>query len=249
MAFDVSTQRACRLIQLQKSSFYYRNKTNEKEAILRKRLRELAASRIRFGYRRLHVMLRREGWMVNHKRIYRLYVEEDLNLRMPKKRKKRVAENRVSLEQADKANQRWSMDFVADRLEDGRTFRILTVVDQYSRMSPLVVADTSMSGSKVARYLSRLSPLPESITVDNGSEFYSKAMDVWAYRNNIQLDFIRPGRPVENGYIESFNGRLRDECLNVHLFSNIEDAQEKLDHWRNDYNNVIPNRQLNTEHI
>jgi putative transposase len=131
-----------------------------------------------------------------------------------------------------------------DRLEDGRMFRILTVVDQYSRMSPLVVADISMSGSKVAKYLSRLSTLPESITVYNGSEFYSKAMDVWAYRNNVQLNFIRPGKPVENGYIESFNGRLREECLNVHLFWNIEDAQEKLDHWRNDYNNVRPHSAL-----
>jgi len=175
---------------------------------------------------------------VNHKLIHRLYTEEELSVRT-KRRAKRASHLRVVLPVAEAPRERWSMDFVADELADGRRFRILTVVDQFSRMSPLIEADGSLTGAKVAAALRRAaatSGLPRSITVDNESEFYSKAMDLWAYRSGVRLDFIRPGKPVENAYIESFNGRLRDECLNVEIFFSIEDARRKLERWRIDYN-------------
>jgi len=210
------------------------------------RLRDLAASRRRFGYRRLCVLLRREGWKVNHKRVYRIYREEGLEVRT-KKRRKRPSHLRLVMPPAEGPNERWSMDFVADRLENGRQFRVLTVVDHFSRECPLLEAGMSMTGKNVARALERLSfhhPLPKVITVDNGTEFFSKAMDSWAYRRGVQLEFIRPGRPVENAFIESFNGRLRDECLNGSLFFSIEDARRKLEDWRVDYNTVRPHSSL-----
>lgn len=228
-----------------RSSYRYVSRARDQTALLL-RLRELAAVRVRFGYRRLHVMLRREGWKVNHKRIYRLYRQEGLEMRT-RKRKKLASRARVPLSQASGPNERWSMDFMTDRLVDGRAFRVLTVVDQFSRECPLLVADLSLSGKKVAAALDRLGQergLPKAITVDNGSEFYSRAMDAWAYRHGVQLEFIRPGRPVENSYIESFNGRLRDECLNVHLFFSVEDAREKLERWRQDYNHCRPHSSL-----
>ena len=194
------------------------------------RIRELAGSRVRYGYRRLAVLLRREGWVVNTKRVYRLYREEGLQVRT-KKRGKRAAHARVRLPEAARANQRWSMDFVSDRLTDGRWFRILTVVDQYTRECLCIYADRSQTGEKVVEHMKRLVALrgvPESITTDNGSEFAGQAMDVWAHQAGVKLDFIRPGRPVQNGYIESFNGRLRDECLNIEVFSNLAEARETL---------------------
>lgn len=210
------------------------------------RLRELAASRVRFGYRRLTVLLKREGWAVNAKRIYRLYSEEGLTVRT-KQRKKAASHQRVPQGLATRPNHRWSMDFVSDRLVDGRWFRVLTVVDQFTRECLLLLADSSLSGEKVAAALECVvgdRGGPKSITVDNGSEFASRAMDTWAYRHGIQLDFIRPGKPVENGYIESFNGRLRDECLNVNLFFTLADAREKLERWRQDYNLARPHSAL-----
>lgn len=214
---------------------------------LRHRIKEIAASRVRFGYRRITVLLRREGWEVNAKRVYRLYKEEEMQLSRKKPKKKRASHQRVARVQAQEANQKWSMDFVTDRLEDGRYFRALTVVDQYTRECVALHAGKSLRGADVARCLSRAiksRSAPESITVDNGSEFCSRVMDEWAYRNQVKLDFIRPGKPVENNYIESFNGRLRDECLNVHLFFDLEDAQDKLDRWRKDYNMNRPHGSL-----
>ena len=214
---------------------------------LRMRLRELAGSRVRYGYRRLTVLLRREGWVVNAKRVYRLYHEEGLEVHT-KKRSKRAAHARVPLPEAARPNQRWSMDFVSDRLTDGRRwFRILTAVDQYRRECLCIHADRSQSGEKVVEHMRRLTAMrgvPESITTDNGSEFAGQAMDVWAHQAGVKLDFIRPGRPVQNGYIESFNGRLRDECLNTEVFSNLADAREKLECWRRDYNGMRPHSAL-----
>ena len=210
------------------------------------RIRELAGSRVRYGYRRLTVLLRREGWVVNTKRVYRLYREEGLQVRT-KKRGKRAAHTRVPLPEAARPNQRWSMDFVSDRLTDGRWFRILTVVDQYTRECLCIDADRSQTGEKVVEHMQRLTALrgaPESITTDNGSEFAGQAMDVWAHQAGVKLDFIRPGRPVQNGYIESFNGRLRDECLNGEVFSILADAREKLECWRHDYNQNRPHSAL-----
>jgi putative transposase len=213
---------------------------------LRVRLRELACSRVRYGYRRLTVLLKREGWEVNAKRIYRLYTEEGLIVRT-QKRRERAQRQRIAQGQAVRPNQRWSMDFVAQRLPDGRWIRVLTVVDQFTRECLTLHADTALSGEKVALALSeivRLRGAPQSITVDNGTEFSSKAMDLWAYSNGVHLDFIRPGRPVENGYIESFNGRLRDECLNVEVFFSLADARRKLAIWLHDYNHHRPHSAL-----
>lgn len=210
------------------------------------RLRELAGSRVRYGYRRLTVMLRREGWVVNTKRVYRLYREEALQL-SARKRANRAAQARVALPGATRANQRWSMDFVSDRFADGRWFRILTVVDQYTRECLCAYADRSQTGEKVVEQMRRLLAVrgaPESITTDNGGEFAGRAMEIWAYQAEVKLDFIRPGKPVENGYIESFNGRLRDECLNGEVFFNLTDAREKLERWRRDYNQKRPHSAL-----
>jgi len=213
---------------------------------LRVRLRDLASARIRYGYRRLAVLLRREGWPVNTKRVYRLYREEGLGLRM-KKRAKRAAQARIQLAAARYPNQRWSMDFVSDRLVDGRWLRILTVVDQYIRECLCAHADRSQTGEKVAAQLQRVIAwrgAPESITSDNGSEFAGQAMDHWAHQAGVRLDFIRPGKPVENSYIESFNGRLRDECLNVEVFLDLADAQSKIEKWKRDYNQRRPHSAL-----
>jgi putative transposase len=213
------------------------------------RLRELAGSRVRFGYRRLTVLLKREGWAVNAKRIYRLYTEEGLTVRT-KYRKKAASHQRVPQGPATVPNQRWSMDFVSDRFVNGRWFRVLTVIDQFTRECLLLLVDRALSGEKVAVALEHVVSqrgVPMSITVDNGSEFASRAMDAWAYGHGICLDFIRPGKPVENGYIESFNGRLRDECLNVSLFFSLEDAREKLEAWRRDYNLARPHSALGDE--
>jgi putative transposase len=206
----------------------------------------LAEARTRYGYRRLTVLLRREGWKVNAKRIYRLYGEEQLQLRTAK-RKKRTPHLRVLLAPAMQSNQRWSMDFVSERLAAGRWFRILTVVDQYTRECLCAHADRPQTGEKVVEQMEQLAMLrglPESITTDNGSEFTGKAMETWAYRTGVKLDLIRPGRPVENGYIESFNGRLRDECLNGEIFFSLADAREKIEAWRLDYNNERPHSSL-----
>ncbi len=218
----------------------------DRQEALRVRLRELAGSRVRYGYRRLTVLLRREGWQVNAKRIYRLYTEEGLIVRT-RKRRERAQRQRLPLGQALRANQKWSMDFVAQRLPDGHWIRVLTVVDQFTRECLTLFADTALSGEKVAAALDKVVAwrgAPQSITVDNGTEFASKAMDLWAYTNKVHLDFIRPGRPVENGYIESFNGRLRDECLNVEIFFTLADARRKLAHWRHDYNHHRPHSAL-----
>jgi len=183
---------------------------------------------------------------VNAKRIYQLYTEDGLAVRT-KVRKKIARRSRVPALRATRPNEKWSMDFVAARLLDGRWFRVLTVVDQFTRECLLLLADSSLTGQKVALALSQVIAArgtPVSITVDNGTEFASKAMDVWAYQYRVQLDFIRPGKPVENSYIESFNGRLRDECLNVEVFFTLADAHDKLARWRQDYNQVRPHSAL-----
>ena len=232
-------------MMINRSTMNYQSRRDPQHA-LRTRLRELAASRVRFGYRRLTVLLRREGWAVNAKRIYRLYTEDGLAVRT-KVRKKIARRSRVPTLRATRPNEKWSMDFVAARLIDGRWFRVLTVVDQFTRECVLLLADSSLTGHKVALALSQAIAVrgaPVSITVDNGTEFASRAMEAWAYQYGVQLDFIRPGRPVENSYIESFNGRLRDECLNVEVFFTLADVRDKLEHWRQDYNQVRPHSAL-----
>jgi putative transposase len=210
------------------------------------RLHELAASRVRFGYRRLTVILRREGWRVNPKRIYRLYTEDGLTVRT-KVRKKLARRSRVPTPRATRPNQKWSMDFMSAKLIDGRWFRVLTVIDQFTRECLALVADGGLNGHSVALALSQVVAergAPESITVDNGSEFASRAMDAWSHQYGVHLEFIRPGKPIDNGYIESFNGRLRDECLNVETFFDLSDVRDKLELWRQDYNQVRPHSAL-----
>lgn len=228
-----------------RASLRYQGHRDRQEG-LRMRLRELAAARVRFGYRRLTVLLRRDGWCVNAKRIYRLYTEEGLTVRT-KHRTKAASRARVPQPGATAPKQRWSMDFMSARVADGRWFRILTVVDQFTRECLCLVADQSLTGEKVAQALAPVviqRGAPRSITVDNGSEFASRVMDAWAYRHGIQLEFIRPGKPVENGFIESFNGRLRDECLNVEVFFTLDDVREKLARWQKDYNFTRPHSSL-----
>jgi putative transposase len=244
-AYQLNELRTCELIGITRWSNRYQSR-RDPQTELRVRLRDLASTRIRYGYRRLTVLLRREGWHVNTKRVYRLYREEGLELRM-KKRAKRAAQTRIRLAEASYPNQRWSMDFVSDRLVDGRWFRILTVVDQYTRECLCAHAERSQSGEKVAEQLECVIALrgaPESITSDHGSEFAGRAMDYWAHQTGVKLDFIRPGKPVENGYIESFNGRLRDECLNVEVFLDLADAQLKIERWKSDYNQQRPHSAL-----
>lgn len=243
--FDLSTRRACCLMGVERSTFYYRSHARDHSA-LKLRLRELAMTRIRFGYIRLTILLRREGWAVGKKLVYRLYHE--MGLSMYRKKRRRIAsEARMPAPMAERPNERWSMDFMSHRMESGRAFRILTLVDQYTRECLTLEAATSMTGVRLAEYLDQVvmeRGIPRSIRVDNGTEFQSRAMDAWAYRNGVQLDFIRPGKPTENGLIESFNGRLRDEFLNVHLFWTLEEARGMLRSWQDDYNRARPHGAL-----
>ena len=243
--FGLSQRRSCSLVGLWRSTRRYRPKERD-DAALRARLRELAQVRRRFGCPRLHVLLRREGWAINHKRTERLYRQEGLSLRL-RKRRKRAAVLRVPLAQPDRVNQRWSMDFMQDCLSNGQRIRALTIVDDFSRECPAIEVDTSMGGARVVRVLDRLAEirgLPEVITVDNGPEFAGKTLDAWAYRRGVRLDFIRPGKPVENAFIESFNGRLRDECLRESWFTSLQEARDGIEAWRVDYNEARPHGSL-----
>lgn len=246
-AYRISERHAARLVKLAISTLRYRSRKMFDE-VLRRRLRELAGTHVRYGYRRLTVLLRREGWQVNAKRIYRLYREEELIVRTKQRRKLARRQRAMTTPMAVRPNQCWSMDFVTDKLAEGRSFRILTVIDQFTRECVALEADRSMTGNKVTEALERARQerghLPESITVDNGSEFSGRALEAWVMSNEVQLCFIRPGRPVENGFIESFNGRLRDECLNVEWFASLDDARQKLAKFREHYNHQRPHSSL-----
>lgn len=235
--YRLSERRACGLAGLCRCSARYQSRKDPQTA-LRMRLKELASIRVSFGFERLTILLRREGWAVNRKRVHRLYKEEGLQVRT--KQRKKIARRRpVVVEFPTGPNQRWSMDFVHDRLEDGRRFRILTVVDQFSKECVVLLAKHRLVGADVAEALDRAireRGKPVSITVDNGSEFSGKVMDAWSDFHRVQLAFIRPGKPTENGFIESFNGRLRAECLNVEIFRSLAEAQGKLAAWRQDFN-------------
>ncbi len=223
--FKLSERRACRLIGVRRSSYRYRVKRRE-PIELREKLRALAEQRKRFGYRRLYVLLRRQGLRINHKRVYQVYRQEGLSLRL-RRRKRRSSAVRAPLPTPQRPNQRWSMDFVSD-FNGG-----VTVVDEFSRYCVALEVDTSIPGARVVEVLERLAEkdrLPEVIVTDNGPEFSGKALDSWAYNHKVRLDFIRPGKPVENAFIESFNGRLRDECLNEHWFVSLQDPETRSRH-------------------
>lgn len=244
-ALGLTQRQACRLVSLWRSSFQYRSRRPD-DAALRKRMREIAEQRKRFGSPRIGVMLKREGWVVNHKKIERLYAEEKLVLRRRKRRKKMVGP-RIPMPVPARPNQHLSMDFVEDRLINGRKIRTLTIVDNFTRECPALEVDTSLGGRRVVRVLERLAErhgAPEAITIDNGTEFDSKVMDEWAFNRKVKLDFIRPGKPNENAYIESFNGKFRDECLNQNLFKTVDDARGIIETWRVDYNEERPHSSL-----
>lgn len=235
----------CKIAGIDRSSRRY--KCKKKEDDIKARLSELAQEKRRYGSPRLHILLRREGYKINHKRTERIYKEAGLSLRI-RKRKKQISVKRKALETAKEAKEQWSMDFVWESLWSGRRIKILTIIDKYTRECPYLEVDTSINGRRVVEVLERIrdaNSLPKAITVDNGPEFTSKALDERAYRNNIKLNFIRPGKPTENGYIESFNGKLRDECLNENRFMNIREAKEKIEEWRKDYNESGPHSSLN----
>ena len=212
---------------------------------LRARLETLATLKPRWGYRRLHWLLTREGWQVNHKRVQRVYRAAGLHVRC--RRRKRVTRPRVALLTPQRPNERWSMDFVQDTLGTGRVFRALTIVDDCTRVCPAIVVDLGLSGERVIATLEQLRAergLPPTLVCDNGPEFTSQALDQWAYARGITLQFIRPGKPVENAYIESFNGRFRDECLNENWFATLDDARVTIERWRKEYNAGRPHSSL-----
>jgi putative transposase len=236
-AFDMSERRACRTIGcLRMTVRYCSRRSNDNE--LRQRLRALAHERRRFGYRRLHVLLRQEGFKVNHKRLFRLYREERLTVRRRSGRKRALG-NRAPILVPQLPNERWSLDFVADQFMDGRRMRILVVVDDCARECLALVPDTSISGTRVARELDRLlvdRGKPKMIVSDNGTELTSNAIVQWAHDQMVTWHYIAPGKPVQNAIVESFIGRLRDELLNETLFRSLPHARAVLEAWRMDYN-------------
>jgi len=237
--------RACGLIGISRSLYRYRSRRPDSGS-LRARIEEIAAIKRRYGYRRVYLRLRREGWEVNRKRVYRLYREAGLAVRR-RKRKRIGMFERKPLPKPTAANVSWSMDFVADGLIGGRRLRCLTIVDDCTRECLAIEVDTSITGLRVQAVLDRLADirgLSQSITVDNGPEFDGKVLDQWAYRTGVQLSFIRPGKPNENAYIESFNGKFRDECLNEHWFISLAQAREIIEAWRLEYNTERPHSSL-----
>jgi putative transposase len=237
--------RACGLVQISRSLYRYQSRRPQC-AGLRERICEIAAVKRRYGYRRVHVVLRREGWLVNRKLTYRLYREAGLAVRR-RKRKRIGPFERKPLPKPDTADQSWSMDFVSDGLADGRRLRCLTIVDDCTRECVAIEVDTSITGSRVKSVLERVADLrglPRSITVDHGPEFEGQVLDAWAYERHVHLSFIRPGKPNENAYIESFNGKFRDECLNEHWFITMAQARRTIEAWRVEYNTERPHSSL-----
>lgn len=245
--YSVSGARACGLLHLAVSSYYYQPHGQRDDQPVRAALRRHAAVRRRWGYRRLLVLLRREGVADNHKRIYRLYRSEGLQVRQRRRRKQRLVRGTERPTAPMQPNERWSLDFVHDRLANGRALRLLTVHDDYTRECLWIEADTSLSGPRVARvldYVTELRGRPHSLITDNGPEFAGLALEHWAHERQVQHRFITPGKPSQNGYIESFNGKLRDECLNEHEFINLPHARELIESFREDYNQCRPHSSL-----
>lgn len=244
--FRVSQRRACRALRLSRSSAQYQSR-RPPQAPLRARLRALAGVRVSYGYRRLHVLLAREGWQVNHKRVHRLYTEEGLTLRRRRPKRHRSAVAREARPVPTVVNERWAMDFVHDTLAGGQRIRLLTVLDVYTRECLAIAADPSLRGEDVAAVLSRVAAergTPAVIQSDNGGEFTGRTLDLWAYGNHVRLDFSRPGTPTDNAVIEAFHRRLREECLSQHWFLSLADARQTLERWREDYNNNRPHSAL-----
>jgi putative transposase len=244
--WQVSIRRACSVLRAERSSYHYKGKRRP-QAVLMKRIKEIAETRVRYGYRRIHVLLRREGWRVNAKRVWRLYREMGLQLRNKTPKRRVQAKLREGRSGATAANEVWAMDFVHDQLFDGRKIRALTIVDTFTRLSPAIDVRQNYRGADVVATLERAAAdagLPKTIRVDNGPEFISKELDLWAFIRGVTLDFSRPGKPTDNAYIESFNGKFRTECLNTNWFLSLDEAREKCEAWRRDYNDVRPHSSI-----
>ena len=245
-AYRLTERRACHAVGVARSSVRYRSRRPPQEP-LRRRLRELAAVRTYAGYRRLHTYLCREGWRINHKRVYRLYREEGLGLRKKRPRRRRSVVARSVRPEPTGPDEHWAMDFMHDALASGRSFRIFTLIDVHSRECLALEAAASFTGAAVAGILSdvgRHRPLPSRLLVDNGTEFTSKALDAWAYWNQVQLDISRPGKPGDNAHVEAFNSLVRRECLSQHWFRSLEEAQSVLQAWKTEYNHDRPHGSL-----
>ena len=244
--YALTMRRACRLIKQTRSVQYYCSVKDPRHD-LRSRMHDIARTRVRYGYRRIHVLLKRDGWQLGKNQMYRLYREEQLQLRskLPKRRKMVVRRRERIRPQA--ANDVWSLDFVSDQLADGTRFRALTILDIFTREALAIEVGKQLRGEHVVAALNRLvtqRPAPKYLFVDNGSEFSGRLLDLWAYYFKVRIDFSRPGKPTDNCCVETFNGSLRDECLNVHWFVKMDDAKVTIEAWRRDYNETWPHMAL-----
>ncbi len=240
----MSERTACTLVGLSRTSYRYNRKLRDDDRV-RERLKMLAVQYPRYGYLMLHGLLKAEGLVVNKKHTYRLYIEENLQVRT--KKRKKLQRPRLPIRIPTRPNERWSMDFISDQLSHGRRFRVLNIIDDYSKEMVGQLVDTSITGHQVARFLDQLSEernLPQSITCDNGSEFTSKAMFFWSKKASVRLAFIQPGKPTQNAFVESLNGKFRNECLNQHWFRSLEEARQEIEQWRAHYNHVRPHSSL-----
>ncbi|HAX09264.1 MAG TPA: IS3 family transposase [Marinobacter hydrocarbonoclasticus] len=244
--FGVSQRQACAVLGLSRASYHYKSVARDASA-LSMRIREITQVRVHYGYRREHVLLQREGWQDNHKRVYRLYRVQGLSLRLKRPRRNKAAKNRQPMSQGEFPNHIWGMDFVSDALFDGRRLRLLTITDLFTRECLGIIVGQSLKGEDVKEALTRIARFrgnPKILKADNGSEFAGKVMDRWAYERQIEIDFSRPGKPTDNATVESFNGRLRQECLNENWFLSLADAEQKIEAWRTFYNQVRPHSAL-----
>lgn len=247
--WKVSIRRACSAFRFDTSSYHYKSR-RPPQASLRERIKEIAETRVRYGYRRIHVLLRREGWIVNAKRVNRHYRDMGLQLRNKSPKRKVKAKLREGRSAPVGSNDVWAMDFVHDQLYDGRKIRILTVIDAFTRYVPAIDVRDRYTGADVVATLEavcRETGYPRSIRVDQGPEFVSKDLDLWAYARGVELDFSRPGKPTDNAFIESLNGKFRAECLSAHWFLSLADARRKCERWRRDYNDVRPHSAIGYE--
>ncbi len=246
MAYPISERRACRTVRCARATYRYRSHRDPRTA-LRQRISDLARTRVRYGYRKIRVLLNREGWAVGKKLVYRLYREEGLTLRHrpPRRRKAMVARAHRPL--VTQPNEVWTLDFVADQLANGQRIRALTVVDVYTRESLAIEVGQRLRSEPVVQVLNRLAAprgAPRRLFCDNGSEFCSQLVDLWAYQHHVHIDFSRPGKPTDNSHVESFNATFRRECLNVHWFESLQEARERIETWRQEYNESRPHRAL-----
>nr|WP_186237978.1 IS3 family transposase [Burkholderia gladioli] len=244
--YGLTMRRACRLLKQPRSVQYYRS-VKDPRPELRSRMREIAYTRVRYGYRRVHVLLRREGWQLGRNQAYRLYCEEQLQLRSKLPKRRKMVVTRMAKIVPVKPNDAWSMDFVADQLADGSKFRTLTVVDVFTKEALAIEVGQRLKGEHVVSALNRIVArrgAPRHVFVDNGSEFSGRLLDMWAYHHRAKIDFSRPGKPTDNCHIETFNGSFRDECLNLHWFETLSEAKAIIEAWRRDYNESRPHSAL-----